>query len=433
MGQPKPLWSRQQLLELSIPFNQALFPHGFPLPNYPTVTDTNALSSHHFQLSNEPSTVDYTPMYELLHPAAATHTLVETHLSDTFPPPASFPTFDFDAQLLSTMWSDLGNHNYWLLSGTSISTSGIEDTTSLNLNSAASEAEAEEEPNQVATGDTAPTDAQPELHHDLVWRSNSSDKAAWDDSDTKTKLKSCLSKSWLGQVLTITRFVFVGGLWEITTSFLTALKLEGKTYDDMLKQPLTFKKGDKDIIIEWKTIRPSLMKQFENSNSELRKVVKGAMSTHTGFCNNDEGDRKQVIIHFIELFNSDDLDQVRSTVSELVGHQVFKELLWASLFIPIKGFDKETHIGRTADFFPTEVCASEGYLSQAVLYHTMVLVFREGATAREKSIYTKHKTIRAVILAAIGPMYENPHLFPQFTEAVISLPYIKSALYPSAA
>jgi hypothetical protein len=43
--------------------------------------------------------------------------------------------------------------------------------------------------------------------------------------------------------------------------------------------------------------------------------------------------------------------------------------------------------------------------------------------------YQSHSIMNNTIALAIGLMYEQPNLFPQFTQAVIRLPFITSVLY----
>lgn len=95
-------------------------------------------------------------------------------------------------------------------------------------------------------------------------------------------------------------------------------------------QPVIFRRHDGEVgtTIGWQVLRTSvhslvlvfqvatrnlfnqLINQFNNTKSDLRKVIKGAMTYHTGFCN--ENDRVQRITYFVRLFNSGCDDEVRN-------------------------------------------------------------------------------------------------------------------------
>lgn len=66
--------------------------------------------------------------------------------------------------------------------------------------------------------------------------------------------------------------------------------------------------------------------------------------------------------------------------------------------------------------------------SQAVtptqIYHTMLLMLREGPNKESIDSYAKHEAMNEIIIAALSPMYANPKEFPKFTETVMSLPFI---------
>lgn len=74
-------------------------------------------------------------------------------------------------------------------------------------------------------------------------------------------------------------------------------------------------------------------------------------------------------------------------------------------------------------------------LSQAIrftlrhqVYHAMI---REMQENQKNSVvdYQSHFIMNNTIALAIGLMYEQPDLFPQFTQAVMRLPFITSVLY----
>jgi hypothetical protein len=47
-----------------------------------------------------------------------------------------------------------------------------------------------------------------------------------------------------------------------------------------------------------------------------------------------------------------------------VVHQLFRELFWVALLIPVDGLAEGKHSGRIADLFPDELCASVGCVAQ---------------------------------------------------------------------
>ncbi|KAG1888387.1 hypothetical protein F4604DRAFT_1916309 [Suillus subluteus] len=250
----------------------------------------------------------------------------------------------------------------------------------------------------------------------------------------------------------------------ITCSFLTALQINGKTYTDLMEQPLILRNGKEKTSVGWRIIRThvrrisslsslppntfeQLLSLFDNTKSELRKVVKGVMSPVTDFCAKEE--IKTMIKRFLSILNSghsqaisDRVDtrtslaqpyivQVQEALAELVVHQLFREILWVALFVPIDGLADRKSSGRIADLFPEELCASVGCLAQdtvgnllALIYHMMLLVLREGPNKESVTSYKRHEVMNEVIISALAPMYANPDKFPKFTETIMSLPFI---------
>jgi hypothetical protein len=133
-----------------------------------------------------------------------------------------------------------------------------------------------------------------------------------------------------------------------------------------------------------------LLSLFNNTKSELRKVVKGVMSPITDFCAKEE--IKTMIKQFLSILNSghnqaisDKLDtrtslaqsciiQIQEALAELVVHQLFREVLWVALFVPINGLADGKSSGRTVDLFPKELCASVGCLAQDTVGNLLTLV-----------------------------------------------------------
>jgi hypothetical protein len=112
-----------------------------------------------------------------------------------------------------------------------------------------------EKPSEVVAGEPVPIDANLELHPDLKWRDSDN---LWGEleSDDKKKILRLLGKKnccWY-RVIELTKALILGSLWVgmhgnpfdisdmaerrvITCSFLTALRIDGKTYSDLREQP----------------------------------------------------------------------------------------------------------------------------------------------------------------------------------------------------
>jgi hypothetical protein len=66
--------------------------------------------------------------------------------------------------------------------------------------------------------------------------------------------------------------------------------------------------------------------------------------------------------------------QVQKALVKLVVHQLFRELFWVALLIPVEGLADGKHSGRIADLFPDELCASVGCVSQDTVGNLLTLV-----------------------------------------------------------
>ncbi|KAG1894900.1 uncharacterized protein F5891DRAFT_984619 [Suillus fuscotomentosus] len=431
-----------QLSEASIPFTPAQFPHGFP----PPVLEDNAFS-YGQQLSvitDEPSS-----MLEL--PLSAGPTVTgDTH--SVSQPPHSAPFNDvinpFDSLLLSTPNSPSTSAAHAFTFGYST----LWPTSSTVFSDSITVFEASEGLYEAVPGNPTPTGDHVRLHPELQWRDSTN---LWGEhsGSQRTQISRLLGKSpcWF-RVLTLTKALLDGSLWvglygnpfklsavdhrrAITSNFLTALRLEGKTYDEIRDQPIIINEGGKDITIGWQILRTHLLAWFEHTRSEYRKVIKGAMTFFTNFCEDTESGRAEAITHFLKLLNSEHCHDVQAAISELVGEQLFAELLWTSLLMPMEGLADGKRSGRVADFFPEDICTSTKCLAEdtvcnlvTLIYQTMLLVLKRLVgkdRKKELAVYLDHKVMSDVITAALCPMYEKPYLFPEFTQTVTRLPFIQ--------
>ncbi|KAG1840658.1 hypothetical protein C8R48DRAFT_781675 [Suillus tomentosus] len=409
-GGALPMWLLQDLLnEKSIQFHPAPFPFGYPPPAYP------------------PATATVQPMYMVPAFAPWTSSAVATCPSDTLQPPAPF-----DAMSTSNMELNDIDYNYWGLS-TVASVSGIgEPTGSIS----------DELLNEAPIGELAFTN----FHPDLRW--TTSDSGKWGDLTKAQRviLTTEMNKSFWWRIVMLTRFLFLGGLWvgedlhpfsttamdmrrSLTNCFLTALDMVNKTYQQMLEQPVhvTFATGQ-SIDAGWPIFRVNLSKSLDNAKSDLKKVARGAMSPLTNFC--AQGGIQEGITYFVLLLESGDSLQVQWAIQELTVEQAFRELLWTSLLQPIKRLADGHQRGRIADLYLEEIFSRYKCLAQkpvcnllTFIYHTMISVL--GDLNPNDTDHLRPEDMRDILMSASNEMYEKPHLFPQFTEAVKTLPFLR--------
>ncbi|KAG2108126.1 hypothetical protein BD769DRAFT_1675384 [Suillus cothurnatus] len=335
-----------------------------------------------------------------------------SHLTISNQPPLPAPlTAVDDTCLLDTILDPAPHVPFAIQSTTMIQLVNYGNSNWLGLNLLSSdlgELGPSEEPGEVVTDQPAPTNA---LHLDLKWRDS---QYLW------------------GQF-----------------NFLTALQIDGKTYTDLMEQPLILRNGKEKTSVGWQIIcthmhhissLPSLppntfeqlLSLFDNTKSELRKVIKGVMSPITDFCAKEE--IKTTIKRFLSILNSghnqaisDKLDtrtsltqpcivQVQEALAKLVVHQLFREVLWVALFVPINGLADRKSSGRIADLFPKEPHASVGCLAQdtignllTLIYHTMLLVLREGLNKESITSYKRHEVMNEVIISTLTPIPPCSH------------------------
>ncbi|KAG1888619.1 hypothetical protein F4604DRAFT_1674280 [Suillus subluteus] len=198
------------------------------------------------------------------------------------------------------------------------------------------------------------------------------------------------------------------------------IDMANKTYGEMESQPVIVK------ISETETF----------AKSDLGKVLKGAMSAHPDFATKTI----QTAISFIQIFNSGDPYQVQQAISDLISHQIFREVLWASLLYPVEGLSDGNGDGRIGDLFPEEI------------YHILLLSVKDEKKKKKKKKTKTEAEVRneveaelevkldtdnidtenilepahmnVIIMKTLDHMYDQPHMFPTFLETIRSLPFI---------
>ncbi|KIK35227.1 hypothetical protein CY34DRAFT_17153 [Suillus luteus UH-Slu-Lm8-n1] len=452
LGKPGPMWFLWQLLQASVPFNPPLPPNELSHSANLVFEDTSNLSH---RTANEPvaSTSGYShsthlAVAEQLPPAGSLTATDDTYLLDTILGLAPHIPFDIQSTTMMHLLDD--NNMGWPAPNPFTGNLG--------------EPGPSEKPSEVVSGEPAPIDENLALHPDLQWRDSNYLWGKLEPDERKKALRMLGKKPccW-HRVIELTKALILGSLLvgmhgnpfhisgvdqqrAITSSFLTALRIDGKTYTDLMQQPLTLKNGKQKTYVGWQVIHthvhwislllslpPNTFEQlvsfFENKASELRKIVKGAMTPLTGFC--AEGWEREMMKRCLSELNSRQNKKVQEALTELVVSQLFRELFWVALLIPVEGLADEKRSGRVADLFPDELCASVGCVSQdtvgnllTLIYHTMLLMLREGPNKESIDSYAKHEAMNEIIIAALSPMYANPKEFPKFTETVMSLPFI---------
>lgn len=110
-----------------------------------------------------------------------------------------------------------------------------------------------------------------------------------------------------------------------------------------------------------------LVKSFSSVKSDLGKVLKGAMSAHPDFATKTT----EKAISFILIFNSGNSSKIKQAISDLLTHQVFREVLWGSVMHPVDGLTDGKSNGRIGDLYPEEVLSRSNWLAQRLVGNLM--------------------------------------------------------------
>ncbi|KAG1857827.1 hypothetical protein F4604DRAFT_1931350 [Suillus subluteus] len=415
-GVPLSTWLLKDLREKSVQFHPAPFPYGYPPPTYPTATPM-AESTNEAQTFVSSNDVKAYPLDTLLSPTASS---------------------TFDLQSMANTDFEHSGYQHWGLSTASVSGIG-EPLWPMSDKLAVAPYE------ELAVDD---------FHPDLQWRDYAAGEWGTLTQPQRAILTREMKRSPWWRIVMLTRCLFMGGLWVgqhrnpfnasptdvrrlITNSFLTTLDMVNKNYAEMLAQPVNATiAAEQTISAGWSIFCVNLAKTLDNTKAELRKVVKGSMSTYTNFC--QAHDMEERINYFVFLLNSGKHYQVQQAISELIPQQLFRELLWASLLCLISGLGDEGRHGRVADLFPEEVISKFKCLAQVPvcnlltlvtsihqLYNTMTLVLKEMNPSNVD--YRGSGDMNVILMSALDEMYGQPHLFPDFTDAVMALPFLTAS------
>lgn len=240
------LWQLWQLLQASVPFNPPLPPNELSHSANLVFEDTSNLSH---RAANEPvaSTSGYShsthlAVAEQLPPAGSLTATDDTYLLDTILGLA--PHIPFDIQS-TTMMHLLNDDNMgWPAPNPFTGDLG--------------EPGPSEKPSEVVSGKPAPIDENLALHPDLQWRDSNYLWGKLEPDERKKALRMLGKKPccW-HRVIELTKALILGSLLvgmhgnpfhisgvdqrqAITSSFLTALRIDGKTYTDLMQQPCKF-------------------------------------------------------------------------------------------------------------------------------------------------------------------------------------------------
>ncbi|KAG2336480.1 hypothetical protein BDR05DRAFT_1005835 [Suillus weaverae] len=264
------------------------------------------------------------------------------------------------------------------------------------------------------------------LDSSLAWRdSNSSGCAIWVKANTIKHILACKVKSPWGRIIILTKSLFIGSLWVgeysnsfkilledirhlITNCFLTTLHMVSKDYQQMLNEPviLNISTGE-TISVRWSVFHINMALIYANSKVGMRKVVKGAMM-HTNF--GDLVSLEKRIGDLVALFNSGHLSQVQEAISDVIDKQVFKELLWASLFYPVSDLADVRRDGRIADLFPEQILSRSNCFAQKPTGHLMTLIYQSMYNSMKdenpESVANFHgpNKMNIIIISALGTM-----------------------------
>ncbi|KAG1873147.1 hypothetical protein F4604DRAFT_1925639 [Suillus subluteus] len=426
LGIPCPMWFQlSHLLDASIQFNPPQYPNGFPPP-----VDYN-IHENLVSMYDIPPAISLTdglvtnPLdTEIMELPSSQHMDAEL---------ASLQSYGLQSPSLSFLF-DFSNTGWPLASA--VSASGNDDPTIPDDSN---------EPCDALTGSSVPADACLDIYPELAWRDSTNMWGNLPEAHRKKINRKMPTTSWL-QRMRLTKALFMGSLWVglhgnpfkisaletrrlITLSFLTTLRIDGKTYAQVLDQPLTWKNGPS---IGWPTMRTTMLQTFDNGKAELRKIVKASLTHLTGFCNESPDHRKQMIVKFVERFNKG-LHELQKALAELTMKRVFKELTWAALFIPIDDLTSEHDSGRIADLFVEEVCTTSGCLVQdtvcnlmTLLYQSMLILLVEFDDKTAITAFKTHVKMNGDIMSALNGMYSNPMEFAAFTQTLWELPFITS-------
>ncbi|KAG1892963.1 uncharacterized protein F5891DRAFT_986287 [Suillus fuscotomentosus] len=277
-------------------------------------------------------------------------------------------------------------------------------------------------------------------HAELHWRLTVRDDSL--DCNQKKSLKLALLTSCWGRPIKLASHIYVGHILVgmpanpfsmrepdcrqlITTSFLRALHLNLKTYEQIREIPLTVVNNvDSKTCVYWSQLRTRFLDYPIDFTSELRKVVRGGTTPDAGFGNKTEQEA-QMKLHIIDLMNSGDENMIQEAICQLIATQGFMEILWASLYRPIADFPQGQ--ARLADLYPEAIQTLTGYLGKGIVGVLVTLMYQSFIPAHADRIQLKTLEVYPHIMSALDVMYANPFRFETFFDVARKLPHIREA------
>ncbi|KAG1875746.1 hypothetical protein F4604DRAFT_1924810 [Suillus subluteus] len=264
-------------------------------------------------------------------------------------------------------------------------------------------------------------------HEELHWRLTLRDDSL--DCSQKKSLKLTLLTSPWGCPIKLAKYLYVGQIlvgmpanpfsmrevdcrWLITTSFLKALHLDLKTYEELHEIPLTVVNSvGSETHMYWSQLRTRFLDYPIDFTSELRKVVRGGTTPDAGFGNNTE-EEAQLKLHIIDLMNSGD---------EGMGSGNSSGLPYIDPSLTSEGQ------ARLADLYPEAIQTLTGYLGKGIVDILVTLMYQSFILPHAEKVQLKTLEVYPHIMVALDVMYVNPHCFYSFFDVARKLPHIREA------
>ncbi|KAG1861375.1 hypothetical protein C8R48DRAFT_774123 [Suillus tomentosus] len=363
--------------------------------------------------------------------------------ADGFPPPAPLTPIDLPLPL---SWKDLD-----LFSPSTFSNSPFHqpiefDYETMTPDPTATSSDVVHTPSEDDNGQSDAmifADHQPavHIHEELHWRQASKEDLL--DACQKKSLKIMLPNSPWESPIKLGKLIYGGYLlvglptnpfaihevdsrWMITTSFLRALHLDLQTYEQLRTELLiVLNDTGSQTAVGWAYLREKFLDVFTDITSELRKVIKGAMTPYTGFASNADHQASK-ILHLIDLFNSHHQEMIQEAITSLITTQGFMEVLWRSLFRPIATLPGGR--ARLADLYPEAIQTLTGFLSKGIVGVLITLIYQAFTLPlplNPNNPMLKSFDIYPIIMNALDDMYAHPERFPAFFVVAEKLPYLR--------
>ncbi|KAG1868020.1 hypothetical protein C8R48DRAFT_771730 [Suillus tomentosus] len=284
------------------------------------------------------------------------------------------------------------------------------------------------------------------FHQDLIWQGEDTPLS----SAYRKDITRALNRTPWKRPLFVTKGIYLGSYWVglqnpfefleklpqamendrrlLSNCFLMAVEMNHTTLQELHETPLLVETQTGNQSIGWDVLRLTFSKYVESRNVEMRKVIRGCILSNTGFSGIEKADQDAKVIYFFRLLSSDDRNHVQQAISEIVQLYMFSELVWVSVFQHSSGLAEGNRQGRIADLFPEEIQGQDGLLGSGLVATLLTVIYRAlHIWLPERTPGHKLSVIHRIIVASLGKMYANKHLFPQFHEAMRKLPFITVA------